>query len=323
VFVSIGSSGAAPALVSVIVPTFNRLQFLPAAFASVFDQTFTDWELLIADDGSEQRTREYLLSLGLHPRVTITWMSHTGSPAAVRNAALRKAKGEYIAFLDSDDIWESRKLELQLARLRSRKHCQWSYTAFTNVDRHGDTLPDEPRRRWRPCEGDIFDRMLRGEVSIRTPSVLAARGLLIDSGAFDESMRSAEDYDLWLRLALRSEVVLLDESLVRIRAHEENYSADWSSAYLGQDHTFKKLQSYVDPQRRSVLRRERARNALKLASEHARRRNAANAWRALLHGFPFSWRYAEWWKNAPRIVLRTILPEFAIDGYRRRRGRAA
>jgi len=323
VFVNIESSRSTRALVSVIVPTFNRLQFLPEAIGSVFNQTFTDWELLIADDGSEERTREYLRSLGPDPRVTITWLSHTGSPAAVRNAALQKAKGEYVAFLDSDDIWESRKLERQIAKLRSRKHCQWSYTAFANVDKHGDPLPEDSRRRWTPCEGDIFDRMLRGEVSIRTPSVLAARRLLIDAGAFDESMRSAEDYDLWLRLALRSEVVLLDESLVRIRAHEKNHSADWSSAYLGQDHTFKKLQAHVDPQRRKVLRRERARNALKLASGHARRRSAANAWRTLLRGLGFSWRYAEWWKLASRIALRTLLPEYILDGYRRRRGRAA
>ncbi|HSZ07379.1 MAG TPA: glycosyltransferase [Steroidobacteraceae bacterium] len=314
-------SGSTPALVSVVMPTFNRLQFLPAAIGSVFNQTFTDWELIIADDGSEARTQEYLHSLKANPRVTITWMSHTGSPAAVRNAALQRARGEYIAFLDSDDIWENRKLELQLAKLRSRKQCQWSYTAFTNVDRHGDTLPEESRRRWIPCEGDIFDRMLRGEVSIRTPSVLVTRLLLSDSGAFDESMRSAEDYDLWLRLALRSEVVLLDQSLVRIRAHQENHSADWSSAYVGQDHTFKKLQSYVDPQRRSMLQRERVRNALKLASEHATRRSAANAWRALLRSLSFSWRYAEWWKRGSRIVLRTFLPEYVLEGFRRRRGR--
>jgi glycosyltransferase involved in cell wall biosynthesis len=315
--------GPAPSLVSVIIPTFNRLQYLPAAIGSVFDQTFTDWELLIADDGSDERTRSYLRSLSIDPRVTVTWMPHTGSPAAVRNAALRQATGEYVAFLDSDDVWENRKLELQLAQLHDRKQCQWSYTAFTNVNRHGETLPEESRRRWIPCEGDIFDRMLRGEVSIRTPSVLVARRLLIDSGAFDESMRSAEDYDLWLRLALRSEVVLIDRSLVRIRAHEDNHSADWSSAYVGQDHTFKKLQSYVDPQRRLALRRERARNALRLAAEHAKRRNSASALRALLDSVAFSWRYAEWWKLGSRIALRTFIPEHVLDGYRRRRARAA
>jgi glycosyltransferase involved in cell wall biosynthesis len=302
--------GSTKALVSVIVPTFDRPQFLPAAIGSVFNQTFTDWELLIADDGSGAHTRAYLSTLSHLPRVTVMWMPHTGSPAAVRNAALHRANGEYVAFLDSDDIWDVRKLELQLALLRSRQQCRWSYTAFTNVDEHGDTLPEESRRRWIPCEGDVFDRMLHGEVSIRTPSVLVARQLLLDSGAFDESMRSAEDYDLWLRLALRSEVALIDKSLVRIRHHAENHSADWSSAYLGQDHTFRKLQSHVDSQRRSVLRRERVRNALRLASEHARLGNPANALRALLDSIAFSWRYAEWWKRGSKIVLRAFIPEY-------------
>ena len=314
--------GKAPALVSVIIPTFNRPQFLPAAIGSVLNQTFTDWELLIADDGSEDRTRAYLRTLSHLPRVTIMWMPHTGSPAAVRNAALHEAKGEYVAFLDSDDIWEIRKLELQVAQLRNRKRCLWSYTAFTNVDRHGDALPDETRRRWVPCEGDIFDRILRGEVSIRTPSVLVARQLLLDSGAFDESMRSAEDYDLWMRLALRSEIALIDESLVRIRAHEENHSADWSSAYVGQDHTFKKLQSCVDRRRRSMLRRERARNALRLSLQYAVLRNRAGSLRALTCSFAFSWPYIEWWRKALKIALRALMPEYLLAIYHHRQGRA-
>jgi glycosyltransferase involved in cell wall biosynthesis len=313
--------GSAPALVSVIVPTFNRPQFLPEAIGSVLNQTFTDWELIIADDGSEERTRAYLRSLSHLPRVTITWLPHTGRPAAVRNAALHKAKGEYVAFLDSDDTWDIRKLELQLAKLRDGNRCQWSYTAFTRVNQHGDPLPEESRRRWVPCEGDIFDRILSGEVSIRTPSVLVARQLLIDSGAFDESMRSGEDYDLWLRLALRSPIALVDESLVRIRYHGENLSADWSSAYVGQDHTFKKLQFCVDRRRRSLLRRERARNALRLSFQHALLRNRAGSLRALSGSFAFSWPYLEWWRKALKIALRALMPEALLRFRHHRQGR--
>jgi glycosyltransferase involved in cell wall biosynthesis len=314
--------GSTTALVSVIIPTFNRPQYLPAAIASVFSQSFTDWELLIADDGSDECMRAHLRTLSHLPRVSITWMQHTGRPAAVRNAALRMAKGEYVAFLDSDDVWEIRKLELQLDKLRDQSQCKWSYTAFTNINQHGDPLPEESRRRWMPCEGDIFDRILLGEVSIRTPSVLVARQLLIDSGAFDESMHSAEDYDLWLRLALRSEITLIDESLVRIRAHAENHSADWSRAYIGQDHTFKKLQFCVDGRRRSLLRRERTRNALRLSSQHALLRHRADSLRTLSASFGFSWRYLEWWRKAAGIVLRAVWPEAFVEYRQRRQGRA-
>jgi hypothetical protein len=164
--------------------------------------------------------------------------------------------------------------------------------------------------------------MLRGEVSIRTPCVLATRSLLMEAGAFDESISSAEDYDLWYRLALRSEIAVVDESLARIRSHRENHSADWSKAYVGQDQTFIKLQQLVDPPRRDLLRRERARNVLRLASGHAVMRNRAHVFRTLLNGAAFSWRYVEWWMRAPKIVLRAFIPESALIIYRRRRGKS-
>ncbi len=319
---TLGTIGPSPPLVSVIIPSFNRLQFLPAAIGSVFNQTLTDWELLIADDGSDERTRAYLRTLSRLPKVMVMWMPHTGSPATVRNAALHNASGEYIAFLDSDDIWEVRKLELQVAQLRQRTECQWSYTAFTNINGQGDTLPGESERRWAPFEGEIFDEILRGEVSIRTPSVLVARQLLVDSGGFDESMRSAEDYDLWLRLALRSDIALIDEPLVRIRSHDENHSADWASAYLGQDHTFKKLQSCVDRRRRSLLRRARTRNALKLSWQYAVFRDPTGSLRVLLQSFPFSWPYLEWWGKALRIGLRALIPKTLLAFAHHIQGRA-
>ena len=107
-------------VVSVIVPTFNRLRFLRPAIESAFAQTFTDWELIIADDGSDLATRQYLQSLAKQPRVTVLWLAHTGRPSVVRNKALLGAVGEYVAFLDSDDLWAARKLERQLEALRGR-----------------------------------------------------------------------------------------------------------------------------------------------------------------------------------------------------------
>jgi glycosyltransferase involved in cell wall biosynthesis len=317
-----GPASLSPA-VSVIVPTFNRLRYLRTAISSIFDQTHSDWELLIADDGSEEVTREYLRELSCVPKVKVIWLSHTGIPAAVRNAALRKADGKYVAFLDSDDLWDGRKLEAQLAVMQARSPCQWSYTAFTNVDELGIVLPTEIYRRWVPCEGKIFERMLRGEVSLRTPCVLATRQLLMEAGGFDESIRSGEDYDLWCRLALRSDIAVVDEPLVKIRHHRENHSADWSSAYVGQDHTFTKLQRLVDPPRREMLRRERAKNALRLAYQHAVLRNRASVFRALFDSVAFSWRYAEWWARALWIVLRAFTPEGVLEIYRRHSNRSA
>ena len=103
--------------VSVIMATFNRPQYLGPAIDSVLGQTMTDLELIIADDGSNDATRAVLRSLTADPRVHVLWREHCGNPAAVRNAALREARGEFVAFQDSDDVWLPQKLARQLEAL--------------------------------------------------------------------------------------------------------------------------------------------------------------------------------------------------------------
>lgn len=291
-------------MISIILPTFNRLDYLHLALESVFAQTYEEWELIVADDGSDAATREYLRSLTSRHRIERIWLSHTGNPASVRNAALREARAEYVAFLDSDDLWAPRKLELQMARLRQRPDCQWSYTAFTRVDRQGVPLAEERDRLWTPHEGAIFDEIVRGEASIRTPSVVAARRLVIEAGWFDETMRAAEDYDLWMRLALRSDVALVDEPLVSVRLHDHNLTQDWASGFAGRDHSLAKMQDHVDGRRRSLLRRERARNAAKLASTYAARHEWRDAWRTSWSSLSYSWPYREWWKRTLTLVTK-------------------
>jgi glycosyltransferase involved in cell wall biosynthesis len=127
-------------VVSIILPTFDRLDYLPAAIQSVVAQSLTDWELLIADDGSGPATRTYLSTVHDPPRIRVLQLAHTGKPAAARNAALRAARGEFIALLDSDDVWLPHKLELQIAALRAPGKHQWSYTAFTEIDADGSPL---------------------------------------------------------------------------------------------------------------------------------------------------------------------------------------
>jgi glycosyltransferase involved in cell wall biosynthesis len=302
--------------VSVIVPVFNRLKYLKPAIDSVINQTMPTWELLVADDGSGPEMQAYLRSLGDHPQIKVIWMPHSGIPAAVRNAGVREAKGRFVAFMDSDDIWAKNKLEAQLAALKARSHCKWSYTAFTNVDEFGNTLPEEQHRKWTPHEGDVFDLVLQGQVSIRTPTVIATKQLLVEAGLFDDSMHSAEDYDLWLRMALRSDVAVVNESLVQVRSHREHHSADWASAYAGQDHTFRKLRGIVDQRRGSLVLRARTRNALRFAAQHAVRRNRLAVLRTLANSVSFSWNHLEWWRRSPMIVLRAFLPDFLLVAYR-------
>jgi len=125
--------------VSIILPTFNRLKYLRPAVESVFSQTFQDWELILADDGSDDGTRAYLRTLSESSRIKLILLPHTGNPGRVRNAALREAKGDYIAFLDSDDLWLPPKLETQIKALRDSPR-RWSYTAFDRIDEFGNQV---------------------------------------------------------------------------------------------------------------------------------------------------------------------------------------
>jgi glycosyltransferase involved in cell wall biosynthesis len=218
-----GSARSTAPAVSVIMPTFNRLRYLPAAVESVFAQTFQDWELIIADDGSDEETKTYLKALHHPPRIKVIWLSHTGNPGAVRNAALRSASGEYIAFLDSDDFWLPRKLEMQIRALRQSPARQWSCTAFTMVDADGKPLATESARRWTARSGAIFKQLLRQEIAVTTPTVLAVRQLVERAGRFHTRQLLYEDYDLWSRLALLSEVEAIETPLTHVRKHAEHY----------------------------------------------------------------------------------------------------
>src|SRR5262245_25447599 len=133
--------------VSVILPTFNRPKYLRAAIESVFNQTFADWELIVADDGSGEETRSYLLGLA-QTRVRTLWLPHTGNPSRVRNAAIKVAGGRYLAFLDSDDVWAPAKLTRQMAALEAHPDRLWSYTGCDRIDEDGRPLGGAGSDAW-------------------------------------------------------------------------------------------------------------------------------------------------------------------------------
>ena len=311
------------AIVSVVLPTFNRLGFLRPAIESVYAQTFVQWELILADDGSDFETRQYLQSLEVDPRVKLVWLSHSGKPSVVRNAGVKAAAGEYVAFLDSDDLWAPRKLERQIETLRTRVNCRWSYTAFLQVDGSGVPLPEEAQRPWVPHEGDIFEQVVTGRAQIRTPSVLATRELIAQAGGFDDALQSGEDYDLWLRFALHSEAAIVDETLLYVRRHPNSHTSDWQSAFVGRDSSLRRRQQLVAGARRALLRKERVRNAAKLAATHAELGAQGPMLRALWKSFAYSWSYPRWWLSGLKtVLLRPYLPRRLLE-FRRKRRRGA
>lgn len=208
------------------MPTFNRVVYLRAAVDSVLSQTFQDWELILADDGSDAETLKCLRTFGSLPRVRVLHLEHTGNPPVVRNAAIREARGKYIAFLDSDDLWLPNKLSVQMTSLQHHPALQWSVTRSVMVD--GDQ-PDLARARTIQhvrAEQPVLDQILKADAAIAQSSVVASRELLAQVGGYPEDLPVCGDYELWVRLALRSEPDIVDETLVLVRRHAQHYSSD-------------------------------------------------------------------------------------------------
>ncbi|HXE65817.1 MAG TPA: glycosyltransferase family A protein [Rhodanobacteraceae bacterium] len=219
--------------VSIVLSTYNRLPLLHRAVDSVIAQTFRDWELIVVDDGSTDGTREYLEAIE-DPRVRPIWLQHGGVTSA-RNAGLRLARGEWVAFHDSDDLWLPEKLEWQLQRVTAHPACRWSYTKYSFIDTNGTPLPERTNLLPLPVSGHILEPLLRFEVSTAVPTMLVQRSLIEEIGGFDAKMLFLSDYDFILRLAACSEVYALSEMLTLVREHPGRTTARLRPADLHAD----------------------------------------------------------------------------------------
>ena len=300
------------------MPTFNRLEFVPPAIESVFAQSFTDWELIIADDGSGTATRDYLRSLR-HPRVRVLWMDHTGKPPVMLNAALRVARGEFIAFLDSDDVWLPRKLELQVSALRREPGRRWSCTAFALIDAAGRPLTGA-RTGWPAVSGQVRDRLLTDAV-IAMPSVIAARSLFEQVGPLDEDLAMNYDGDLWLRFAQLSELDGIDEPLTLVRRHGLHGGSD-IIAWRDLRRVIEKAQRTArDAQFAAMLREQRALTSAGLARSHALYGRRIDVVHTLAQSAPYSWSYLHWWRIGADASTRAFAPRVLMSALRALRTR--
>jgi glycosyltransferase involved in cell wall biosynthesis len=305
------SPGKVPEI-SIVVPVFNRLRYLQDAVASIFAQTFEDWELLIADDGSDRPTQAYLQELASRPRVQVIRLSHTGNPGVVRNAALAVAQGRYVTFLDSDDVWTADKLQRQWTALEARGDCEWSYSTFLLVD---EALRIGDGRIGPSQSGRILEPLVAMEALIATSTVMIRRTALALVGTFDPRLSSCEDYDLWLRLAAHGPVVALGEPLLHVRRHREHHGTD-VMAFEGRRAALEKLTHRAEPRLAALIRLQRAQIEGRLVEAYVVMGERRAALSALLASFPRSWRYAGWWSRVLRAAVRCA-PKRITDGVRR------
>lgn len=303
--------------VSIVLPCYNRVQYLRHAVDSVLAQTFQDWELIVADDGSGPETRNYLTELEKLPQVRILRLEHSGNPSVVRNAALRTARGAYIAFLDSDDVWLPTKLQMQIAMHRSCAAHRWSYVAMERIHEDGGLMQGEPQRL-TPA-GAIFEPLLRLVADVSMSSVMAERALLEQVGFFDEEQPFFEDFDLFLRLSLRSDVSVVTQPLVRMRSHDQHYSAHRVKMLSGRARLLRKMQPEAERLGLgAVLHREEERNYADLARAYAAAGCRRSALRFLWQTRAVAWSYEGWW-GACAAVVKSFAPSWVRAAYRKMR----
>ncbi|CAN2048791.1 Glycosyl transferase [Candidatus Magnetomoraceae bacterium gMMP-13] len=194
-------------LVSVIIPTYNRVKFLKDAIDSVLAQDYNDFELIVVNDGSTDSTPELLKSYG--KRIKVIHQKNKGVSAA-RNSGIAESCGEFTAFLDSDDLWLSEKLSVQSIFFKKHPNALICQTEEIWI-RNGTRV--NPKKRHKKQSGMIFDQSL--PLCIVSPSAVMMRRSLFDMvGFFDTKLPACEDYDLWLRVSCRFPIYLIDRPLI-------------------------------------------------------------------------------------------------------------
>ena len=210
--------------VSVLIPAYNAMDFLPDTVSSALAQTYQDFELIIINDGSTDNITAWANSLS-DPRVRLISQENTGLSGA-RNTGLACAKGEYIAFLDADDLWLPTKLEKQVRQLDNNPAVGLVYSWVSLID---ETGVEQGKQRKNYVRGNVWVDLTIHNI-IECGSVALVRRTCFDKvGTFDATLpfSCSEDWDMWLRIAAHYDFELIEEPLILYRCHSNNLSSRW------------------------------------------------------------------------------------------------
>jgi len=197
---------------SVVIPAYNAEKFIRSTVESALAQTYPVTEIIVVDDGSEDETLEILQSFG--DKITILGQDHEGVSAA-RNLGITRAQGEYIAFLDADDLWLPQKIELQMEALADGV-CQWVYCDPAWID--GSNGKKITRRYPKRHEGFVLEKLFQ-DCFIASATPVIHKSVFDEVGLFNEQTRFGEDREMWMRIAAVYPIKHVPEVLALIRLH--------------------------------------------------------------------------------------------------------
>jgi len=207
--------------VSVVIATYNRAGFICDAIDSVLAQTFTDYEILVVDDGSTDRTPQVLEKYG--DRIRYFCQAHRWQAAAL-NRGIRESRGTYIAFLDDDDIWLPDKLAVQMRFLQDHPSTGVVCSRAWSVNLQGEVVGLLQKRNGN--DGTFVSLYEQHCSDIVFASLVVRKEILEEVGGLDETLKSTQDFDLYLRLAKKHPVVYLDIPLLKYRWHHHTKTND-------------------------------------------------------------------------------------------------
>jgi len=279
--------------VTAIIPTYNRAQLIREALDSVFAQSRQVDEIIVVDDGSTDNTPEVLRPYG--DRIRYIEQRNSG-PGAARNRGLKEAKGDYIAFLDSDDIWVKDKTKIQMDFFNRHPHLDFVFGDMANFTPTKDNdMPEiknsEVHNYFTAHSSNlerIFDCLIIESV-IPTPTVVFKRSCVSRIGFFDEKLKIAEDLDYWLRAARTCRFGFINAVLAKRRRHDGNLIKDWAlmmEALIQVLTRIEKTEVSLTAETKRLLADKLYRTRYDLGSFFFKKGDFASAWVHLSKGVP-------------------------------------
>jgi glycosyltransferase involved in cell wall biosynthesis len=208
-------------IISVIIPVYNGENTIRTAIESVLKQSFSNIELIVIDDGSTDSTLEIINNIN-DPRLEIFSYPNAGL-AASRNRGIEKASGDFISFIDADDLWTPDKLEVQYLALQNHPETSIAYSWTDYIDESGNFIKSGRREKF---SGYVYQQMLVSNFLENGSNLLAARKVFQEVGGFDESLNAAEDWDMCLRLSAQYKFVCVEKVQILYRLSLNSMSAN-------------------------------------------------------------------------------------------------
>lgn len=241
-------------LVSIVIPTYNRASLIGQSLKSALAQTYKNCEIIVVDDGSTDNTRQVVESFG--PAVRYISKDNSG-PSPTRNLGIREAKGEYVAFLDSDDLWEPTKIEKQLRCFEQNPDRGMVSCNYRFIDQNNAVIKDPGAYPGYVPAPYLINDMVRLQFPFAATSQFMFRRSIFEKiGAFKENLRISEDVDLLIRVGVKFPIGYVDEVLVSVRLHE-NHSMRETPRHEIWLNSVRVYQSHADEIRQIVPKPER------------------------------------------------------------------